>query len=651
MAVDTHNPGSMMSNIFVSGFIDSTTQQDLRTLFGKVVQIESIYMPGPSPTGLKRKFAMLKSSSDQSEVAKCIKKLNKCFWKGGTLVVEPASEHYDDRFRREGQEANEADEKARRDIVEAAAEPMPAFEQDHLRLKRSIGHRGIGDHLIVSTEQLMRKSNRRAFILRGEHKHEVMSCGRRLLFEYSEEGAMTEREVDAWGNDIELNENQSCGDNQYVQEREQEQEEREGVEEAPSAPAPTGQRRGFGTLLPQIKPVKASSRESATKFQAIMDDADAHFAPPEGARALGLRDVNDLVQENVFNEEDMVEVVPHNDDDEHVPAASAHELQAEELKGARERALALATLAMHGEGGGATGVGATQDVTESTYSRGRVFKSGWDTTTIAHFDPSREDSSQYLMDNEEAELLLQRARERKAEKEKEKEKAAGDKSNNDDHDIDDGSRVGEKPLADLNKLKDIFQKDGGVWFGDDGTLKDSVSKGGAVQDEMFLEAEKFGFDIRSAGTGGGAQEGMTFGFSFGGDGEEPSKMMANGGGDEAEALHPARSADSVPSRVDGEDENATEFPVAADGGVTVAVMSLIDVVTSARSFRRNVDDDDEVVQTWRNTRDKLVVNYKRRKTDARKKTAKYGALSSTATPSSAEVGRRKSRGGKKHRKK
>ena len=59
-----------------------------------------------------------------------------------------------------------------------------------------------------------------------------------------------------------------------------------------------------------------------------------------------------------------------------------------------------------------------------------------------------------------------------------------------------GASTGDKSMTDLDKLKDIFQKDGGVWFGDDGTLKESVSKGHAVQDKMFLEAEKFGFDIR-----------------------------------------------------------------------------------------------------------------------------------------------------------
>ena len=113
-----------------------------------------------------------------------------------------------------------------------------------------------------------------------------------------------------------------------------------------------------------------------------------------------------LVQENEFNEEDIIEIVPHDNDDEHVPAATLHELQAAELRDARDRALALASQVMHREETRVTDAG----VSESAHSRDRVFKSGWDTTTIAHYDPSQEDSSQFVMDEEETMLLLHRAR-------------------------------------------------------------------------------------------------------------------------------------------------------------------------------------------------------------------------------------------------
>ena len=35
-----------------------------------------------------------------------------------------------------------------------------------------------------------------------------------------------------------------------------------------------------------------------------------------------------------------------------------------------------------------------------------------------------------------------------------------------------------------------------MWWGDDGTLNDAVSKGNVAEDALFREAEKLGIDIR-----------------------------------------------------------------------------------------------------------------------------------------------------------
>ena len=35
-----------------------------------------------------------------------------------------------------------------------------------------------------------------------------------------------------------------------------------------------------------------------------------------------------------------------------------------------------------------------------------------------------------------------------------------------------------------------------MWWGDDGTLNDAVSKGNIAEDPLFREAEKMGIDIR-----------------------------------------------------------------------------------------------------------------------------------------------------------
>ena len=665
------------ASIYVSGFSEATSPADLRSLFDKVVDIESLYIPGPTPTRLKRRFCILRSTSDSSEVAKCVRKLNNCMWKGGTLTVEMASESYEDRIKREKVEEMAVEAKEKQEAIDAAAEPMPKFEGDHLRLKRAIGKRNVGHHVLVSTEQLMRQSNRRAFIMRGNKKHEVLSCGRRLVFEYDEDGAMTERQVDAWGNDIDLGdgreedvvkeaETDAAAEEQFISGAFTESIQ-DPDDSGPRNGSGSGVRRGFGTLLPQTKPVKASSRESAAKFQAIMDDADAHFTSTNKLTGLGTRDVNDLVQENEFNEEDMIEVVPHNDEDAHIPAASHEELRDGELSGARDKALALAAALLGGDNSNLEeGTGNKPDDVQKPPQqvRERVFKSGWDTTTIAHYDPSQEDSHQYIMGEQEALQLLEKARQRKAEKEASKLMQSGN-SHVQDQDGENRRNVEEeKAGADLDKLKNIFQKDGGMWFGDDGTLKGSVGKGDAIQDRVFLEAEKFGFDIRGPGGGSSAPESTTFGFNFGGD--DPSTSI-NGTGTELgtssiASVGTKRSASS-PNNMDLENNTETlilDSSIGSSSGSVepVSLLSLFEVVQTAKKFRRDDDkEEDEIVQTWRNTRDKLVVNYKRRKTDARKRSAKYGPPPTAQTGAgvstgiSQGTGRRKSRGGKKHRKK
>mgnify|MGYP006195498591 FL=1 len=59
---------------------------------------------------------------------------------------------------------------------------------------------------------------------------------------------------------------------------------------------------------------------------------------------------------------------------------------------------------------------------------------------------------------------------------------------------------------------------GGVWWGDDGTLSGAVSKGNAALDPLFLEAEKHGIDIRTAKKMNGSSGGVSAGGASGGSG-------------------------------------------------------------------------------------------------------------------------------------
>ena len=72
-----------MQSSICSGYSEATCYR-LARLFSKMVRVQSVFEPGPTPTGLKRNFMIMKVIAEEGEVAKCIKKLNNCFWKGGT---------------------------------------------------------------------------------------------------------------------------------------------------------------------------------------------------------------------------------------------------------------------------------------------------------------------------------------------------------------------------------------------------------------------------------------------------------------------------------------------------------------------------------------------------------------------------------------
>lgn len=681
-AMDTHQ-----ASIFCSGYSDATSASELRHLFGKMVRVQSVFEPAPTPTGLKRHFMIMKVVAAEEEVAKCVKKLNNCYWKGGTLCVERSNEHYDKRIEREHREEEDDEEKRRVEREEKASKPLPTFDRDHLRLKKAIGERGIGQHVCVSTEQLMRKSNQQAYVLRGENKAAVLSCGRRLVFEYHDDGSMTEKEVDKWGNDVdqEEGEDEGEGDATVLESTTAESLRMDEPPAAAPAPAPAagaGVRKGFGTLLPQLKVTKASTKESAAEFQRVMDDADSHFA---GKRAGGLtgRDMNDLIQENEFNEEDMLEIVrDENLEEEHVPSATAEELQDNELAGARNKAMQMAMALLDqggapGEDGDAPAAGATAP------KKDRAYKSGWDSTTIGHFDPSNEASAaQYLMDDAETEETIRLARVHREEKEaarREKDRERGIY-----HDEDQGNGAGggaepEASEADLLKLKNIFSKDdGGVWFGDTGTdLKTEASKGDATADKIFLEAEKFGFDVRD-GAAGAEKGGMTFGFfdqsegAAAGETTTSSSSSSSAQASERPAGLGSPSSSSSAAAVTLPDQMGPEVGMghsvslspsgdSAAPASTPKIFSLLDVLHQAKRFRRDDQaSEEQLVKEWQDSREKHSADYRRRRKDAKRRTDRYNIQNHRFKAHSSPAGHGHShgsggrgkqvRGGKKHRK-
>jgi hypothetical protein len=71
-------------------------------LIGKFVSVTSTYIPGPTPTGLVRRFALLRvGAKDDTAITDCARKLNNCQWKGCRLRVEIARPYFADRLAEE----------------------------------------------------------------------------------------------------------------------------------------------------------------------------------------------------------------------------------------------------------------------------------------------------------------------------------------------------------------------------------------------------------------------------------------------------------------------------------------------------------------------------------------------------------------------
>jgi hypothetical protein len=102
---------------------------------------------------------------------------------------------------------------------------------------------------------------------------------------------------------------------------------------------------------------------------------------------------------------------------------------------------------------------------------------------------------------------------------------------------------------------------GGVWFGDDGTLKETVLRGEV--DSLFLEAEKMGIDIRRDGDAHDHNR-MTFGF-FG----------------------PTTNSTPLATTVDGADVSVPDpEPHEFKEEVLPPIPGLAEVVATARLFKR-----------------------------------------------------------------
>ncbi|KAJ1406335.1 hypothetical protein B484DRAFT_210480 [Ochromonadaceae sp. CCMP2298] len=159
--------------------------------------------------------------------------------------------------------------------------------------------------------------------------------------------------------------------------------------------------------------------------------------------------------------------------------------------------------------------------------------------------------------------------------------------------------------ANVHQLKDIFHREGGVWFGDEIlTLEGAVGKGGACTDPLFLAAEKRGIDIRlkSNFTGGGFSLSKLFdlgasqGVSGGEGAESASKSGSFGFGFFAGADTAALSPFAPSSKTDGTDgTGGADSGVSGVSGGSGAGMGM-DAAPRAHSHTNNSSEGEERVR-------------------------------------------------------
>ena len=578
----------VVGRIFIRNFALDTTADDVTALISKICPVEEVHLPGKTPTGWRRLFAIVVVNADEEAQQKCIKAFNNSLWRGSRIHLEVSNkEFYASRLNRE-----RAEEKERLLLQEAEEEHYEDVENDiahdnseeacltdveeavHInaviskpankiwRIKKSRD----GPPLIISTVALQPATNSKS--KKGVPK--VISCGRKVAFDYDELGNLIQSAVqpidDAW---------YDAGCTNTLDSGKE-------VKNEADKPKGGGARRGFGSLL-AVPEAALHVPEPKPMLKPGSEDRDCCVDPHFG---IDEEDARNFRQSEFLDRYD-------SDDDEKeamvvlTPSVTEVELTADALEKERLRSLSVLAAVLNkpapvkrpGPGPGPTA------------AKGTNANAG-----------NKAKGAQAPAPEVDAGIVE-----------------------------DDVNPVGV--FARLDALKNIFHKEGGVWFGDDfSSLKESVSKGNVAEDALFREAEKMGYDIRSAA----AAEAGTISGAFGGGGGGSGMMF--GFFDEADSSPPVApclvpsSSSAVSSTLVAEvglgDDDADEEPLAmsvgVEGAATAVVMSLMDVIINAKRFCRDRSET-EVTQSWRDQRDKLVIDYKRKRKDAKKKTTYSGS--------------------------
>ena len=92
---------SETTRIHLSGLPQNATKEDITALISKVCPVVEVHIPEPDSWGFRRNFAVIRVKADTPKVQHCIKSFNGSMWKGNKIRLDFAKEWYKDRIQRE----------------------------------------------------------------------------------------------------------------------------------------------------------------------------------------------------------------------------------------------------------------------------------------------------------------------------------------------------------------------------------------------------------------------------------------------------------------------------------------------------------------------------------------------------------------------
>lgn len=610
-----------MHRIFVGGMPPSQSEDDVRMLIGKLCTVRSVYIPPPTATGVHRGFAIVEVEADTDSVNKCVKAFNLCFWKGAKLRVEQAKEYYVHRLDQESDARRMEDEKLQEKIRSSREFSIPIFHADALTIK---GRHSSAASIQVLTKPFLKSSSDgsrnyprdglrsvKTVFEEGENGIDIIAHNESLIPKSTrakDDKGKEKKEVLSSSAKINLDDSNPSLSIQKP------------AGSLPVQPAGGGMRRGFGSLLsaPEPKPAALQTLQCQDIFKGDELDRqiaydDIGYQSDDGEACIAAEDI----EEEALNNE----------------RSRANDILARVLKLATENGPNTMQKPRKGD----------KEKAREEQNKDKDLKKD----SSARSEPAKSDSKDVS--------LSERGKGTEAEQGLEHTAIdhANDKDGSEHHVVPSGS-------ANLNVLKDIFHRDGGMWWGDDGTLDHAVAKGSVADNALFLEAEKLGIDIRDVDkpVSDGADEqteggGMMFGFFD--DPVEENEGTAVVFGEQSVGTALAQPAGDSRAKDEGTDKRSQHDQLdkhdrnnstdKQNGGVasmalTYAVpATFVSIIKSAKMFCRQIPVA-SIRAEWKKSRTGMLTSFKKKRSQARKrKSAREVSHTSMHTSRSHSDGR------------